>query len=214
MAKHSKKFLTAVDRIQFVIEFARMNLQKLREGDRLNLKEDFVEFLSPRGEYNLSEAGGVLALPAHAPMPNEYSEADFSDLQKEVQRLLAQAAAGSTGNRFIVTRGGPPLITEYVKLQAEFVIHGAFRRNEAPFLAVQGATRDVFLVVVFFLLLAHGLEKIQLCPQCQRVFSQGTRRQIYCSRPCANLASVKAFHSRAKAAAAAKKKASRRKGGK
>src|SRR5215471_1040577 len=81
---------TAAERLQFVIRFAQMDLDALRPGDWLNLRDDFLTFFGRRGQREpLAGRGGILTSPLDHPLPEEYSEENFRALQAEVHHILS-----------------------------------------------------------------------------------------------------------------------------
>lgn len=92
---------TAQDRLAFAVRFAQMDLDRLRPGDWLNLRDDLVAFLGHREAVDLREAekakdldlalaprGGIVAKAWKHPRPEEMTEADLRDLQKKAREFL------------------------------------------------------------------------------------------------------------------------------
>ena len=199
---------TAVDRIKFAIRFAGTDLSTLRPGDWTNLIDDLCQFLSItqgiRRDVDTSRKkgdpasllhpvkgwvtqydqegfvfgdGSVLASPNKPPFPWDYKAAEFDNLQRELKHALEGGTAG------------------YLFRPSEFS-RVTLSLIRPAHLSVSGSTRDVFFVTLLFLLFKEGAANIAKCPECSEVFWRETRRQKFCSRRCANLASVKAFHTR------------------
>src|SRR5689334_8713857 len=80
---------TGEDRVRFTVSFVQLNLDELRPGDWLNLRDDLEAFL--RGGGRLKDHGGLLAV-AGAPGPKEMSEKALRDLQADMRSLLAGLA--------------------------------------------------------------------------------------------------------------------------
>src|SRR5262245_52193143 len=86
-----KPTITASERLQFAIRFAfRTDLNNLRPGDLLNLRDDLAIFLGCKSGQSdtLRGKGGIVATPLAHPLPAEFSEADFRSLQEEVGQIL------------------------------------------------------------------------------------------------------------------------------
>src|SRR2546421_7825825 len=91
---------TTAERVQFVIRFAQTDLDTLRPGDWLNLRDDLKTFLgcNPAQRGTLADRGGILAFPLQHPLPDEFSEDDFRALQKEANVILqSQVHEGRIG---------------------------------------------------------------------------------------------------------------------
>ena len=225
-AVRQRTISTPVDRIKFALRFAGADLNSFRPGDWLNLKDDVNQFFGiegvsqhtidttesarrakaqmlkenrgksldpthlPRpmkaigttftqGPVPLGDAHGVLASPMGR-LPWEYEPADWLQLQADVKMVLR-------GGLVKLTCAQPTLMVGLGFGSRLFISHGP--------------THDVFLIALLLLLAQEGGENISTCPQCDKVFWRETRRQKFCSRRCANLASVNAFNDRKKKAA-------------
>jgi hypothetical protein len=170
----------AEERLQFVVHFAGMDLNRLRAGDWLNLREDLAAFLA-----------SDLVLAVDTP-PQEYSADDFRALQQEVQQLL----------RGLVSKREPsgshwPLSTYTELFDLPGIKYGLTPldtlgspgRNMPR---VKGPTREVFVYVLFQLLWQEGTERILQCPECQTIFYRN-RHQLYCTRRCVNRANQRSW---------------------
>ena len=180
---------TAIDRIKFAIRLAKVDLQTLRPGDWLNLRDDLAQFSISKGGSSLKDLGGIRAVPLKEPLPGDYTENDFLKLQKDMKNLLAGVSRISTekGAMGAMTRLGP----------VDLNLSDPFGYGEV-FVSAQGSTRDMFLLQLLFLLRQEGVENLMTCPECGEVFFREDKRQKYCKRGCSNLASVKRFHRKAK----------------
>ena len=172
--------------IRFAVDFAEMNLGKLRAGDRLNLFEDFERFF--QGAWNAPEAAGFL--PWFSKEQEPLSADDIRSLQRETKELLTAAVLFRTGQPLPRARKKKSL----GMLDVQF--RGAFRLmpgSRSVFLVGNGT--EVFLSLV--LLLTHKAEKLQIgvCPEDGRLFYR-VRRQVFCSRRCAQNATKRAWRQR------------------
>ena len=191
-----KSVMTAVDRIKFAIRLANANLDMLRPGDWINLKDDLCDYLAygeGRG-YTLRDMGGIGAnvIPG-TPLPTEYGEREFRSLQAELRGILG----GATGTESSPIIRFPNMGLSLMPLR--------FLGLDHSFISGLGSTRDTFLIVLFLLLAKQGVGNIAKCPQCGETFWRGILRQKYCSRRCASSASVRAFYARGKGAAEKRK---------
>ena len=229
-AVRQRTISTPVDRVKFALRFAGDDLNSFRPGDWLNLRDDASQFFGIEGVSQLivdttesanrakaqmlKENRGKPLAPGRLPrpmkgtgvtysqsalalddthavlgapmgkLPWDYEPADWLHLQADVNKVLHGEPVELSALRFALVGGGAVLYTS-------------------------GQTHDVFLAVLLLLLARQGGENIAQCPQCAKVFWREMRRQKFCSRRCANLASVNAFNDRKKKAAKQAAKARR-----
>ncbi len=209
---------TAEARLKFAVGFADLNLDALRPGDWLNLREDLARFLgfAPQGrDTTLGAMGGAFTDTLMPPYPQDYPKDLMHTLQAEVKgvmRALIETRRQIPAQRAALEKGGvrfgPPFHPAYVVPQPAIRISvrpawfdvanptpAAADRN---ILWVSGSVRDVFVFVLAFLLAQEPRSRFQECPGCGRLFYR-IRRQRYCSRPCVNRANLRAYRARAKA---------------
>jgi len=176
--------ITARERVEFAIRFAQMDLDTLRPGDWLNLRDDFALFLVCKAGQRrpLAQRGEIMTMPLAHPLPSEFSEDDFRALQMEV-RVIVQS-----------------LVHEGLLSAPMTEIHGYFflfrpSTGDWSVLTAQGATRDMCLVTLLFLLNQESLDRIRRCPECGTIFYR-IQKQQYCSRSCTNRANVRTWRQR------------------
>lgn len=176
--------ITAAKRLQFAIRFAQMNLDALRPGDWLNLRDDLAIFLGCKSGhgYTIEDKGGIATAPLAHPLPQEFSEEDFRALQKDVEVIVNS----------LVHEG--MLSTQAIEIHAYYSLFNSSRANFHVLIA-HGATRDMFLLTLFFLLNQEPLDRIKRCPECHVIFYR-IRKQQYCARACTNRATVRAWRQR------------------
>lgn len=166
------------DRIRFVVSFANMDLTKLRRGDLLNLSEDLVEFLKVQPSEKLFQLGLYVGKPWKPPLPEDFSESDFQMLQLRVRDILP----------------GPEIdhVEGSKRLRGDVEYYLTVDSRHGNYLELTGHVKDVFLLILIFLLVQFPLS-VAGCRRrrCRNFFYRATKRQVYCSRRCANLASVK-----------------------
>ena len=188
--------------IQFLVRFAQMDLDTLRPGDWLNLRDDLQRFL----RVNEASHGDLViegVLPEHHQSDlieeglsvEEYPEEAFRTLQTAVRTLLHQIA---------ITSGDTPVepFAAYVHLSADFRLvraqTGRKARDHCVLLVTSGPVRDAFLLMTLFLLSRPPFTPIARCPECGKIFYRRDKRQKFCERRCANLAGTKRFYRRKK----------------
>lgn len=185
---------TAEDRLRFAVGFAQLDLDHVRPGDWLNLREDLGAFLSPGVGGTLHEVGGIIATPLKPPLPKEMPEADFKALQAEVRVLLGGIADHQASARKTQGPIGGALSTFPVDVRYTIL---PLARLDPPraILSAHGATRDVTLLVLIHILAQSDLSPIRRCPEDGRLFYR-VRRQEYCSRACVNRANKRTWRAR------------------
>jgi hypothetical protein len=202
--------MTREDRLQFAVRFAQMNLDTLRAGDRLNLREDFLGFLNLRPNHGHSN-GGVVALQTEGstrelyqplmslgfvgvvegPTPDTLSEDDFLALQRDVQRdvwtvldtLTHAVRPGETSN--------PPFVGRCPEVRV--MQNGWYAK---------GTSRQVFVEQLLYLLGQEPSDRILRCPECETLFYR-VQKQAYCSRRCGNRVTQRRWRERQEASSPA-----------
>jgi hypothetical protein len=181
---------TAKERLQFVICFAQKELESLRAGDWLNLREDCLVFLgikvqgAMRGIQLPQDSGGIIAMPLNSPFPMEFSVEDFKALQADTLRILDEWAGPAPGEQ---GRLSPH------DIQALYTVTRTRSRTSdswVSWLQVQGTTRDLFLLILFHLLGQESMDYVRRCPECRMIFCRIGKQQ-YHSKTCANRANVR-----------------------
>lgn len=164
-----ERIITAEDRLRFVVKFASLDLDRLRPGDWLNLRDDFQAFFC------------LDQVVVEGPRPQDYAPDDFRALQQEVQQVLSdlvqQRQASGPWPLANHTTPVPVQVAYYVTPLDRLGIPGA------NLLGWRGPTRDVFLVVFSHLLWQVGAGRIAQCPECHTIFYRNHKRR-YCTRRC------------------------------
>jgi hypothetical protein len=174
--------LTVQERIRLMLDFAGMELDQLRAGDWMNLREDLLAFIMgirQEGPVAMTmpvwDTGGVLAVPLTHPMPQELTPEEFQALQAEVRSCLQSMILPADMVRQTPTAGMAVIETEKPK----FVFHGS------GLLQVIGSTREAVLVTLGLLINKLPPDTLLRCPECATIFFRN-RSQRYCSRRCVN----------------------------
>jgi hypothetical protein len=201
-----QRAITQEDRLQFAVRFAQMDLDTLRAGDWLNLREDFLGFLmmpmhlthaqpystklvtsivspeaSPEIFQPLISLGMVGIIPEECPSAEAFSEDDFRALQADVRDWF------SSLTHPLSTGWLPPAIP----MQARVALTEGALQVHAP-------VRDLFLWHLFLLVLQEPLDRIRRCPECGTIFYR-VKKQAYCSRKCGNRVTQRRWRERQEA---------------
>jgi len=189
---------TAEERLAFAVRFGETNLNTLRPGDWLNLRDDVDDFLRPEG--SLAATGGILAQWT-GPDPRELTEKDIWDLQSTVQAILNGLVSGRE-----MVQDTPPATDLGPQLQFPTLSY-ALVPAPPPFvgrtiLYVSGSTQDVFLAILLHLLWREPTNKIRRCPECGGLFVRN-RKQRYCSQRCTKRATMRTWRKKPQGKAAA-----------
>lgn len=175
---------TAADRLRFAIGFVNTDLNSLRPGDWLNLRDDLSIFLSGKtGEPSaMAERGGLVATPFKKPLPQDYTEEDFRVLQDSFKSIFDNLSA---------TEIHP------IHIEGDFYLMSfkPLPRNDPRYynvnlLHVSGPTKDMALLVLMGLLSNEPGDRVLRCPECNNYFYR-IKKQTYCSRACVNRATVR-----------------------
>src|SRR5262245_21201981 len=182
---------TAAERIEFALKFAQMDLAILRPGDWMNLRDDLQAFLGPGvpgQSVSLEDLGGIMVTPLERPLPQEFPEKDFRELQSDLRVLLARHGEGQS-NRV------RSIVIPTVSLRYRLCVHPASVPT-VGMLSARGPTRDVTVLRLSFLLSKHA-QDIRTCPEasCRRLFYRVCRKRC-CSRLCVVRANKRAERER------------------
>jgi hypothetical protein len=188
----------AADFLLFVVEFAQTDLETLRAGDWLNLRENFATFLGRRDQRSILHPSGTafLASPTHPPLPENFSPQDFAVLQAELTPFLAQLAAHSVH----ATSDPQYSISLFKNVEISLHPHGAFRNIPGVHqIVIHGSTDSCFWAILHWLIAQEPPGRILACPECKRLFYR-VKQQAFCSRPCMNRVTVRQWRARQKQA--------------
>ena len=164
---------TADERLRFALEFSQMDLDVLREGDWLNLRDDLRAFVwLGAGEHTRDDLAGVVTVPLAKPLPQDMTEPDFRALQREAWSFFGG----------VVTIQGPLQVC-YLQEGSRGVLH------------FMGSAPDMFLIRLAYLLDQQTTDRILKCPECEKRFLK-IRKQKYCSRACVNRANKRSWRER------------------
>ena len=181
------------ERLEFLVKFVQMDLDALRPGSWMNLRDDLDNYLRIIG----AGPSDLVLTEIEEPLPKDYPEEGFRTLQVDVRKLLEQASRiahvelgpGVTW-KFHDPRFSPEQLFSLVDISAKFCL--GKMENEAVILAAAGPVRDVFLLVTLFTL-SRRPESLLECAECGKVFYRRDKRQKFCERRCTNLAGAKRY---------------------
>jgi len=186
--------LTKEERLQFAVRFAQMDLDTLRAGAWLDLREDFLWFLNRLANHGHLNAGdvavrfegksrelyqsaishGFTGLVEDGPDPADLSEEDFDTLLRAVQRDVRTIL-----DTFIAA--DPPSDAPFTPTVASCPQRIMTQRG----LVAHGTLHELFNEHVFWLLGNESPDRILRCPECGVIFVR-VQKQAYCSRKCGN----------------------------
>lgn len=171
--------LSTQERMQFVVRFAGMDLDRLRPGDWLNLQDDVTRYLhGQQGETSPHLGPVVFSTFEHLPS-DPLTEAPIRQLQADVKAIL---------HNVVDTRGirlGQQVHAHLTPLQirCRLLPLDAIGPKGKTLLGVDGPAHDVFLLSVFLLFAYEKTGKIGQCPACHALFLP-VKKQAYCSKRC------------------------------
>lgn len=175
------------DRIEFVIRFVNTDLDHLRPGDWLNLRDDFTAFLGMKEGAGFVWMGPIHGTPIDPPLPEDFTEGDFKTLQAELTTILTSFVSLKTG-------GSEGITPRSLKLNASLIPLEMLgpRVEGRAFLSLTGATRDIFLMMVFMLFAFESTARIGACAECERIMLR-TKKREYCSSRCQTRAYMRRY---------------------
>jgi hypothetical protein len=160
------------ERLAFAVKFAQTDFPSIREGDWLNLIEDFAAFLMP---------SQTMAMSVRHDNPGETvldSRPQAEALQKKAYALLSDLVDIRDGRK---KRSDRWPINFDILVQPP-IIEGSRTRY---YLCAQGKEHDIFLLRVFLLLIREPTNRVLRCDaaDCDRIFYR-VRKQKFCSQRC------------------------------
>jgi hypothetical protein len=186
--------MTDTERLQFLVRFAQLDLDTLRAGDWMNLREDLGWYLTGSllgHRYDAGDVpvGGDMEIrPFDPPLPFEYPEDAFRALQREALGILTTLVKGKKPEGWEPT---PPQFS-----RAEVIsLDGLAADAGQALMLYEGPTFDAFVFRTQMLVIHNSTPYLRSCPECERIFYRVGKQQ-YCSRPCVNRATVRAWRQR------------------
>ena len=205
--KKSSVEVEHMERLQWVVLLSQMDLNALREGDRMNLKEELYEFIYGKGFLNVPGGGiqrtvtyqddrfRVTRLSEKASFVKKISPQFVREVQAFIKRCLL-SIANSQDNY--------PLSIEFPLEKG--LLSVSANDSSQPFSISWTSGFKLAANVAFLIHLAgSGVTKdmIRTCPQCQGLFILKRKprrdRNFYCSPRCSRNAATIAYRTRKKA---------------
>lgn len=173
--------MDTTEQLNFIVYFANLDFKKgIREGDWINLQDDFRRFFPIVGKIF---QGSIQFHPHSDPEYEKYPKDKFLRLQGELQELLLTKTKRKSED-------GSIRLTHLIEIKVSY----SFSSNgDINFLVAVGHVRDLFLQRVINLLLdPEASSNFRQCPECKKIFLR-VRRQVYCSPPCADKANKRVW---------------------
>lgn len=169
-------------RVQLMLDFAQKDLDQLRAGDWLNLREDLEVFiLGKRADAQVpwglpvSDTARIRTAPLLQPSLDEMTPKAVQALQAEVRSFFDSWIPQNKRIREETRLGEASVQTGPVRVVFE-------RRGVVT---VMGPAREAILLPLGFLLWQLPPDALSRCPECAAIFFR-TRKQRYCTRRCVN----------------------------
>jgi hypothetical protein len=150
--------------LRFAVRFAETDLETLRPGDWMNLRDELESVMSPS-----IPMPGVLVSPVKV---QELTDDFVKALREDFRRFLAPVADGQAAAES--ARRGRPETVRLGEMGLGVLPSGGIYVNGDP--------RTAALMKLAFVV-ALNTEAVRRCPECRRLFYR-VRRQLYCSRTC------------------------------
>jgi hypothetical protein len=181
-------------KIRWVIAFSTVNLDRLRPGEWITLKEDLFDFLNVSGQIFPGSRKRT------TPRQHRYkiSLRELRDIQKDLVFLLDALASGKP--------------SDYTMRVKKTVFFFGCSSLKSPFIwdcAVQGKLDAVWIAFGAHLVGSRiTQERILRCPECQGVFLSSRKpradRQLHCSIRCSRNAATRRYREKSGPAIQAK----------
>ena len=185
MNSKQKSISTPRQRLQWLVNFASVDLQAMREGDLAMLRQGLADVLLPL--HSSLAPGGLHVVPATEPW--SFPVVDLQALRDELHDELA----------FALARRGRQVEREEKRLDSlRWDVPYADPRYGHPhrhFLCVKGEIRDVVMLLYLHLMASQDTAALARCKECERVYLRQPN-QRYCSKACANKVGQRAWRER------------------
>ena len=159
---------TPMERLQWLLDFMRRDLDGLGKGELLTLHDDFHAFTFRSG---VRTSWGD-------PFKEGFTLEQRKKVQEEIQRIIGAVVSGQTCN---------------YELPAKRIIGRRPRDGRVVVIHIGGDLSTQVLSMMEEILKAEG-HRLKVCPesQCQRVFA-AVKRQAYCSVHCSQIARTRRY---------------------
>jgi hypothetical protein len=210
-AQAPARIITQEDRLRWVIRFAQMDLDTLRPGDWVNLRDDIHLFAY------LSPNGGCYELPGKFRIVQDPQSGEQS-IRRESPAITYGIRSMLDGDTAVLTdediRAIQPQVLAWLRAltatpdtrewqSRDFVpFHGRVAMDIGGTPVVIGTACELFWWHLLTLLLAEQPgHHILRCPECDTIFYR-VQKQAYCSRTCGNRVTQRRWRERQEASAA------------
>jgi len=189
--------------LQFAVRFSQMDLSVLRDGDRLNLKEElWGRFFTRDDILYSSHVKGMFGFPTWGPA--EFTNQQLVDLQKKTSLLVREwARMKSEDDASDATEGRVRSDGFVGRFPDKYRLSTAARGGGS--LSVEGDFSDVFLLTLSMMLVQGGGDTLRSCGECGNTFSKRGRRK-FCSPRCLDRATKRRYRKKLKEGGDGKKK--------
>jgi hypothetical protein len=178
---------------EFLVRFAADNLDHYREGDWMNKREEFAEFLQAGTEPFVSEAIPGQPAGPNGPHLQDFTETHFRRLQSDIRNVLEFYVARATPKGITASPKG---IVDGPGVRLGLRVSSVYRFGtptevtlkylvESSMITARGKTRDCILGRLIEILRKANPKPFMRCPQCRQIFYR-KGKQIFCSRTCTN----------------------------
>lgn len=185
-----------MERMDFVLRFMQTELDGVREGDLLNLREDMVTFLEwgPRWREDISiedvkPLQEEIARVLHA-IGRTFAPRTPGDHEADLPRILKIGEIPTTALFRQLNRGRKGIALKIG--QPDFLFFDVSEEGQTRLL-VSASLRDAFFISVLSLLSRLDITYIRQCPSCSRLFYATHGRQIHCTSQCATREGTRRF---------------------
>jgi hypothetical protein len=177
-SKRSLQLWTDKERLQFVSRFADLDLDTLRPGAWLTLREDLDAFFPLREPEEASAFFPPITWHVSDRLdPMTMPEDAIRALQKDVRLFLKGAPVSPVG----VMLPEVPTTVGYIAAFASLHVAGNFR--------------DLFFTQLAFLLRSQPVLRVRQCKECGARF-YCRKNQTYCTQTCSNRAAQRRYRAR------------------
>jgi hypothetical protein len=191
------------ERLGFAVQFVNTDLNHLRAGDALNLRDDLARFLAPTHPDDLADTGSVWATAV--PSPQQSSVDTLRELQWLATALLVRVVDLISDDR-AWRPFSPSDFLDAPKLVASYRL--TRRRRGRLMMEVRGPLPDVFLLTLHHLLAGDEPDRIRRC-KCGRLFFR-IRKQESCTLKCGKRFAMRRYRQTERAKASNRRHAKRK----
>lgn len=176
---------TDVDRLQFAIRFAQSDTASMREGDKLNVRDDL--FLFAHG------------FPYQSEDDMDVNAGDVFLHRKDEIRKMPDQAIEKVRLEFLGILHDlsmPPGRSRFASIEPLSKLRFYIAANDDKGMIVFASSEDPREVILYRLIRllesSVNTKRLMICPECRRIFLK-VKRQRYCSARCASRAYMRKY---------------------